>query len=160
VTSSSSDEDDQLARFGKELREGKWRENSRKRAQRRKSKWNLLLPLFHLPLWALFALLLIGGASSLHRILYAGASPLFASGPLSANDALVAFPAVIAALCPAFIVTNFLVYLIPPARRAMESEDRGHSGVDYTSSQRALSRGGLCIGVVCIPLMLLGVLLA
>ena len=160
MTSGPSDENDQLARFGRELKEGSWYNNSRQRAQRRKSPWNFLLLLFGLPLWGLFTLLPVWAALSLHRIFHVDAAPLFASGPLRLNTALILFPALFAALSPALIVTNFLVYLIPSARRAMEAEDRGYQGVDYASSQRSLSKAGLWVLVVCIPLMLLGAFLA
>jgi len=58
------------------------------------------------------------------------------------------------------LLANFLVYLIAPARRAMEAEDRGYSGVDYSSSQRALSKGGIWIGLACLPFFLAGASIA
>jgi hypothetical protein len=51
-------EDDQLARLGQELKSGTWVKNARHRSRRRRSLWNLLLPLFALPLWVAIAFLL------------------------------------------------------------------------------------------------------
>jgi hypothetical protein len=160
VAGTPSQDDDQLARFGHELRDGSWLENARQRSRRRKSPWNLLLPLFGFPLWIATGFLLGWGASVLHAIVHPNSGPLFTDGPLRLNQALVLFPGIFVSLCPAMLLTNFLVYLIPPARRAMDAEDRGHRGVDYRSSQRALSKIGIRIGLAGLPFMLIGALLA
>ena len=160
MASTPSQDDDQLARFGNELRDGSWIKNARQRSQRRKSPWNLLLLAFGLSLWVAIGLFLGWGATVLHEIFQPASGPLFASGPLRLNTALVLFPSIFVSICPAMLLTNWLVYLIPPARRAMDSEDRGHRGVDYSSSQRALSKLGFLISLVCLPLILVGVSIA
>jgi hypothetical protein len=160
MKSKPSDEDDQLSRFGQELREGTWVASARQRSRRRRSPWNLLLPLFALPLWGGMAFLICWVAASTHALLHPAAASLFANGPLRLNTALVLFPVLLAALCPALLLTNFLVYLVPPARRAMDTEDRGYPGTDYSSSQRALSKLGFWMCIVCLPFVLLGASIA
>jgi hypothetical protein len=157
MKSTPSNEDDQLSRFGREIKERTWVANARKRSQRRKSAWNLLLPLFAMPLWAALTFLLGWAASTLHTLLHSASVPLFASGPLRLSTALVLFPVLFSALCPALLLTNFLVYLIKPARRAMDAEDLAHPGTDYAASQRALLKLGFWVCVVCIPVALVGV---
>ena len=156
MTSRPTDEDDQIARAGNELRAGTWVANARGRARRRKSLWNLLLPLFGLPSCLALTFVLCKGAGSLHNFLHPDTPALFSDGPITLGQALVLLPAMLSALSPAMMLTNFLVYLIPPARHAMGAEDRGHRGVDYNSSQRALGKVGMWIGIVCVPLVLLG----
>lgn len=157
MKSAPSNEDDQLSRLGRELRERTWVANARKRSQRRKSPWNLLLPLFALPIWAALIFLLGWAAGALHTFLHPTSAALFASGPLRLNTALVLFPILFSALCPALLLTNFLVYLVKPARRAMDAEDRAHPGTDYAASQRALSKLGFWVCIVCVPVALVGV---
>ncbi|WP_166213085.1 hypothetical protein [Cognatiluteimonas telluris] len=152
-------EEDQLARFGEELKDGTWLANARQRSQRRKSAWNLLLPLFGFPLWGVIAASLAWLASSLHTTLYPTASHLFGAGPMRPNTALVLVPALIAAVCPALLLTNIVVYLIPPARRAMDTEDRDYPGTGYNASQLALRKAALWAFAVCVPVILAGVCL-
>jgi len=157
---ATPDEDDQLSRLGHELREGTWIANARQRSRRRKSPWNFLLPIFAFPLWGAFTFLLGWGAAYLHALFHPAAVPLFASGPLRLSTALVLFPILFSALCPALLLTNILVYLVPPARRAMGAEDRDYPGTDYVSSQRALSKLGFWVCVACLPLAIVGVSIA
>jgi hypothetical protein len=149
---------DQLARFRTELKEGTFFENARQRSRRRKSGWNLLLPLFAFPMWGGIVFLLSWLASALHATVYPAAAPLFGSGPLRMGAALVQIPCLLAAVFPALVLTNFLVYLIPRARRAMDLEGRD-SGSGYGASQSALVRAGLWAFAVCLPLMVVGALL-
>jgi hypothetical protein len=60
---------------------------------------------------------------------------------------------------PAFVASNFLVYLIPPASRAMNKEDQGFPGVDYVSSQGALIKIGTFILATAVVLGLIGAVL-
>ena len=73
--------------------------------------------------------------------------------------ALMLFPSFFAAICPAFVASNFLIYLIPPARHAMGKEDQGFGGVDYVSSQSALIKVGTVMLVASVVLGLIGALL-
>jgi hypothetical protein len=152
-------EADQLARLANEVQAGTWLANARQRSQRRKSAWNLLLPLFGLPLWGAFALLTTWLGFSLHAALRPLQPPLFRAGAMTINDALVGLPALFSAVGPALLLTNVIVYLVPPARRAMDREDRNFPGTGYNSSQRALFKGTLWMLAVCYPLILAGAVL-
>ena len=72
------------------------------------------------------------------------------------SGALILVPSLVVAVAPAFLVANFLVYQIAPARRAMEAEDRNFSGVGYKPSQRALLKFGLELLLICLPLIFIG----
>jgi len=134
--------DDQIATTFSEMRNGSWLQSAQRRSQRRKSPWNLLLPLFALPLWLGFTFLLVSIAVLARNLIHPGHSGPPLSHTSGLATLLMLLPSLLASIFPAFIVTNFLVYLIPPARRAMDSEDRAFPGTDYTSSQRALIRLG------------------
>ena len=151
--------DDQLARFGEELKDGIWLTNARQRSQRRKSAWNLLLPLLGFPLWGAVAASLAWLASSLRMALHPAGAQLFGSGPMRASTAMVLIPSLIAAICPAFLLTNIVVYLIPPARRALDVEDSDFPGTGYKGSQLALLKMGLLALAVCVPMILAGAFL-
>ena len=152
----TSKDEDQITRFRREIRGGTWLANARQRSQRRKSPWNLLLPLFGFPAWGALCFLIGWAAEKVHGFLHPTSVPLFGNGPMQMNTALVLFPSLFVALCPAFLLTNVAVYLIPPARRAMNAEDRDYPGTDYTSSQRALSKAALWICAICMPLVIIG----
>lgn len=136
-------EEDQLARFGKELRNGKWLVNAQQRSQRRKSAWNLLLPLFGFPLWVGLTILLVWLASNLHTLIHPAATSISLNSALNVSSTLILIPSLIGSISPALFLTNFFVYLIPEARRAMDVEDRNHPGTGYAASQSALLRAGL-----------------
>ncbi|MDR2013109.1 MAG: hypothetical protein LBQ20_08745 [Rhodanobacter sp.] len=150
------DEIDQVARLGRELRDGSWLSNARSRAQRRKSVWNLLLPLFGLPLWVFFTFLLVKLGTYMHQMFHPAQAQLFTNGPLHLNAALVLFPSIIATLCPAFLLANQIVYLLPPARRTLNAEAQTTPGTSYMESQRALFKVGLWAIVLCGALLVSG----
>ena len=152
---------DQVARLRREWKSGKWLSKAQSRAQRRKTSWNLLLPLFAIPLWIAFTWLLVAGAWTAHLAFHPGLVGTARQFPTAVTSvtALMLFPAFFAAMCPALVVANFLVYLIPPARRAMDKEDQGFRGVDYVSSQSALIKVGAYILGAAVVLGLIGALL-
>ena len=154
----ASQEPDQIALVSRELRDRHWLANARKRSQRRKSAWNLLLPLFGLPLWAGFVGSLLWLGQIIHTAFHPHhIHPLFGwSQPIDASGTLILIPSLVMAVAPAFLVTNFLVYQIAPARRAMEAEDRNFPGVGYKPSQRALLKLGLGLLLICLPLIFIG----
>lgn len=151
--------EDQLARLGQELRQGSWLRNSQQRATRRKSAWNLLLPLLGFPLWLGVSALLVELAARMRALLYPDAPGVFRNSPLNIHSALILFPSLIGCLFPAFLLVNVLVYLIPAARRAMDAEDQAWPSTGYAASQSALFRAGLRVWAVALPLILVGVLL-
>ena len=159
MASTPPKEQDQLARFGEELKDGTWLANARHRSQRRKSGWNLLLPLLGFPLWGAVTASLAWLGSSLHMTLHPAGPYLFGSGPMRASTALVLIPSLIAAICPALLLTNIMVYLISPARRAMDVESRDFPGTGYKASQLALLKMGLWVLAVCAPMIVAGAFL-
>ena len=145
-----------------EIRSGTWRENARRRASRRKSKWNLLLPLFIIPLWMTLWWLHIELACLAHFLFHADAIPPFAQwmhalgGPVTLATALMFLPAFLPTMIVAMLLSNVLVYLIPPARRAMDNEDKDFPGTDYTTAQRALGKAAAVTLPITLLLAMLG----
>lgn len=160
MTSAPEKKHDPLALVAQELREGTWLANAHRRAQRRKSAWNLLLPLFALPLWGTTTALLVWLALVVHTAIHPRTEPFFGPGALHLGEALILIPSLLAAICPAMLLTNGLVYLIPAARRAMDAEDRDFPETRYQLSQRALFKLGSWILVICLPLIVMGALFA
>lgn len=159
MANTQKHDNDQLAIVAGELKNGTWLANAQRRSQRRKSAWNILLPLLGFPLWGAITFSLTKGASHLHGLVHPDAPNLFHNGPLTLSQALTLFPSFIAAIFPAFLLANFFVYLIPAARRAMDLEDRGYPGTSYRTSQCALFKCGLWALAICLPLILAGALL-
>jgi hypothetical protein len=125
-----------------ELKSGQFLGNARMRSSRRKSPWNLLLVLV-LPLW----LILWWEGLNLARLLAAalrhGPKPLFENliWPGSIAPFFVYFPLLIATIVPAGVLINYAIYLfIPPARRAMDAEDKAFPGTEYATQQPLLVR--------------------
>ena len=145
-----------------EVRAGTWHDNARRRASRRKSKWNLLLPLFIIPLWIILWWLHIELACLTHFLFRATAIPPFAQwmhtlgGPMTLPIALICVPAFLPTMIIAMLLGNVLVYLIPPARRAMDNEDKDFPGTDYTTAQRVLGKAAAVTLPVTLLLALLG----
>ena len=155
----TTDPDDQIARALSEMKEGTWFANASSRAARRKSPWNLLLPGLFFPLWLCFLLAAMAAASLLHVVMHprdAGHMAAFWHGTMDAPRLMILIPLLIATIVPALMLTNFLVYRIPPARRAMEKEDRGHAGVSYNSSQRALFKAGMAVALLAAVPVVIG----
>ena len=151
--------ENQISRTYAELKSGHWLQNAQRRSQRRKSAWNLLLPLFALPLWFGFAFLFVALAWLAHTAFHpehVGLARQFFAGAIGVSGSLIIFPSLLVAVFPALVLTNFLVYLIPAARRAMDKEDRDFPGTDYKSSQRALVKIGTVAVVGALALALIG----
>jgi hypothetical protein len=125
-----------------ELKSGQFLGNARMRSSRRKSPWNLLLLLI-LPLWIILFLeglklarflataLLHGHKAPLEDLIWpASIAPFFAY-----------FPLLIGTLVPAMVLINYAIYLfLPPARRAMDAEDKAFPGTEYAVQQPLLVR--------------------
>ena len=133
----------------REMREGTFIRNARLRATRRKSPWNLLL-LLVFPLWLYLWFKSIAILWNLACLAHGVPVPLTLSGwldspwsgdqPLSWAGALYMFAPFIPELAGSMVLANFLIYLIPPARRAMDNEDRAFPGTEYSTAQRTLGR--------------------
>jgi hypothetical protein len=101
-----------------------------------------LLPALGYPLWGVIGFALVWAAYHV-RLLFLGYPDTlraFMTRPVHASSLLVLIPSLMAAIAPAFLAANFLVYLLPPARRAMEIEDRDLPALAYGPSQSALGR--------------------
>jgi hypothetical protein len=156
-------EDDQVERFAGEVKDGTWLKNAQQRSQRRKSAWNLLLPLFGFPLWLTFAFFFFRlgwiAHASIHPAAHASSSEFF-RGSIRLATALIIFPSLVASVFPAFLLTNFLVYQIPQARHAMEAEDRNAPIDGYGPSQRAIFKIGIVAVGVALILVVIGAALS
>jgi hypothetical protein len=80
----------------------------------------------------------------------------YLNGPFTLSQALLVFAPLVPALSGSMVIGNFAIYLIPPARRAMDAEDRSYPGTDYATAQKALSRLTLYSAPVALILTLLG----
>jgi hypothetical protein len=122
---ASKDKPDTVRATLREIKAGTWLANARQRSSRRKSPWNLLLILC-LPLWlALWfggvrvshavAVLLMHGHRVPDSLMWPGAvAPFFAY-----------FPLLFATMPTSMVLINYFIYLfVPPARRAMDEEDK------------------------------------
>ena len=125
-----------------ELKSGQFFGNAQMRSSRRKSPWNLLLVLA-LPLWLIFYWKGLTLARLLATALRHGPKPLFEDliWPGSIAPFFVYFPLLLATIVPAMVLINYAIYLfIPPARRAMDAEDKAFPGTEYTTQQPLLVR--------------------
>ena len=136
-----------------EIKKGTWLANAQRRSSRRKSPWNLLLVLC-LPIWlALWlgglrlshtlAVLLMHGHSVPDSLIWPGAvAPFFAY-----------FPLLFATIPTSMMLVNYFIYaFVPPARRAMNEEDKAVPGTDYSTQQPIMVRLTLIalpIAMVC-----------
>ncbi len=145
-----------------EIKSGTFLENARIRSSRRKSKWNLLLPIAILPLWIVMWFMAIELGCVAHLV-FAGKSvppisnwmKVLGSG-MSFAHFLVVFSPFIPTISAAMVLGNYLVYQVPAARRAMDAEDRGFPGTEYATAQRELKRLTLYTAPIAIVLLLLG----
>lgn len=155
---------DQIARVWAELKGRTFLKNARQRSQRRKSAWNQLLLGIVFPLWFVLTYVSVEFFFYLHVAVHPKDAGIlqtqFLSVTVNGPVSLMLVPPLIAALVPAMIASNFLVYRIPAARRAMENEDRGIPGVDYCSSQRALTKVAAVLIPIAVMLALIGVALS
>jgi hypothetical protein len=125
-----------------ELKSGRFFGNAQQRSSRRKSPWNLLLVLA-LPLWLILYWEGLKLARLLATALRHGPKPLFEDliWPGSVAPFFAYFPLLIGTLVPAMVLINWAIYLfIPPARRAMDGEDKAYPGTEYTTQQPLLVR--------------------
>jgi hypothetical protein len=125
-----------------ELKSGQFFGNAQMRSSRRKSPWNLLL-LLALPLWIVLFLEGLNLARFLATAARHGHKPLLEDliWPGSIAPFFVYFPWLLATMALAMVLINYAIYLfIPPARRAMDAEDKAFPGTEYTTQQPLLVR--------------------
>jgi hypothetical protein len=81
------------------------------------------------------------------------------SSNISVGNFLVIFSPFLTTLTAAMIIGNFMVYLVPAARRAMNSEDKTFPGTDYSTAQRQLWRFTYLSATIAFPLLVVGAFL-
>jgi hypothetical protein len=141
-----------------ELKSGQFLANAQMRSSRRKSPWNLLLVLA-LPLWIILWWEGLKLARFLATAARHGHKPLFEDlvWPGSIAPFFVHFPWLLATLVLAMVLINYAIYLfIPPARRAMDAEDKAVPGTEYTTQQPLLVRISLFTLPVAFLLAVIG----
>jgi hypothetical protein len=124
-----------------ELKRGTFFANARSRSSRRKSPWNLLL-LLALPLWIGLLVEGIKLARTVALLLLHGrAIPADLIWPSAIAPFFVYFPMLIATMLTSMLLINYAVYLlVPPARRAMDAEDKAVPGTEYATQQPLMVR--------------------
>jgi hypothetical protein len=150
-----SDSEAKAPDFIKELREGTWLQNARGRKQYQKSKWNNLVMALALPIYLGAAYGLIVFAIFLRNLLHPG----HVGPPLAYNNVVagtcVVFAPLVASIFIAFVGANFLVYQIPPARRAFDKEAEAMPSIGYSTSQRALLKIGVPTVLITVVLLII-----
>jgi hypothetical protein len=145
----------------REMRQGTWLQNAQQRSTRRKSAWNFPLLLIF-PLWLALWWTLVDVGYMMHFVLHHESAQWgrnwmqHLNGPLTLPQTLLVFAPLFPALSGSAVIGNFAIYLIPPARRAMDTEDRNYPGTDYATAQKALSRLTVYSAPAALILMLLG----
>jgi hypothetical protein len=145
-----------------EIKAGSFLDNARARSSRRKSKWNLLLPVVVLPLWLFFWWMAIELGCVAHILISGKPVPpagewmkVLGSG-MSFAHFLILFSPFLTTLAAAAVIGNYFIYLIPAARRAMDAEDRAFPGTEYSTAQRELSRLAGYTTPIALSLLMLG----
>ena len=141
----------------------KLRPGWRQRQVRRKSPWNLVCVLVAFGLAAFFWYALFQAAWGLHVQLYPEHSVLkkeFWGRGISFRAFIPSFlmlmPLGIIAIVAGMISANCLVWLIPPARRAMEGEAAGDREMTFAGSNAGLLKWGGLLSAICAILSLIG----
>ena len=130
----------------------KYCSEARKRAQRRKSPWNVALFLTILPLTAFwwFALLMI-----VLWIPHHGALSFREAAQHDIPMMFITLPFIVLAFVLAMISANFLFYHIPPARRAFDAEAGDNPNLHYGNAQKDLLKIAAVMAIVFIPIALI-----
>jgi hypothetical protein len=162
ATSPIKERSGSLEAIGEELKSGTWLASAQTRAARRKSLWNLLLPLTILPLW-LFAWWVAVEFACVAHLLFAGKSiPPFEDwmkvlgSEMSLAGFLIVFSPLVPTVAAAAVLGNRIVYLVPAARRAMDAEDNAVPGTVYSTAQEQLMRVIRYSAPIALPVLLLG----
>jgi len=136
-----------------EIKKGTWLANAQQRSSRRKSPWNLLLILF-LPIWLA---LWFGGLRLSHfladLLMHGHRVPDSLIWPGVVAPFLAYLPLLLATIPTSMMLVNYFIYLfVPPARRAMDEEDKAVPGTEYATQQPIMVRLtciALPIAIIC-----------
>jgi hypothetical protein len=142
------------------LRPG-WRE----RRARRKSPWNLLGVLVAFALMAVIGYFLFQAAWSAHVYFHpehAAHQREFWGAGISFRafvpSFLLAMPLAIPAVFGGLLCANLVLWLIPPARRAMDAEAAGDPEMTFAGANAGLIKWGGIASAVCLLLSIIGIL--
>lgn len=125
------------------------------RAKRRKSAWNLLLlPAVIVPFGVMWWLSVVG-VGKLYRVVHPQTE--FILLPDTVGAIFMAIGLVFAWLPPAMIIGNFITFMVPAARRALQAEAATVRGGDFRSANRGLLKGTAILTPAGILVTLLGV---
>lgn len=125
---------------------------ARRRAKRRRSPWNLLLFVFKWPLTAIWCIVLV---KTVLWIPHHGALTFREAAQHDGPMLLIVLPLLCLSLILAMLTTNFLLFLIPPARRAFESEAGDDPKLHFAGTQKALLKVAGVVALVAVPTALL-----
>ena len=138
-----------------------WRE----RREKRKSPWNLLCVFLGFAIIPIVWYYLFQVAWFFHTIIYpehisikkdfwaAGISP-----KAFISSFLILMPLGIVALFPGFLSANLIIWLIPPARRKMETEAAGDEKMIFRGANAELIKWGFIASTICLALSAIGLL--
>lgn len=115
-----------------------WFDAARIRGRRRKSAWNLLLIPAVVAPWSITWWLTARGLGNVCKLFH----PLqeFTLLPDTVGGILIAIGSLFAWIGPSMIIANFLVSMVPPARKTLDAEAALVPGTDRRSANRDLLR--------------------
>jgi hypothetical protein len=135
----------------------------RDRTAKRKSPWNLLGSLVAGAItvatgyglwrgaWRLHVFFYPAHTTRLHEFWQAGLS-----GRAFISSFLLAMPLFVPALVIGLLVSNFLMWLIPPARRAMKAEAGGDYEMTFGGANLGLMKWGGIASIIALILVVIG----
>jgi hypothetical protein len=141
----------------------RWRPGWRERAARRKSPWDFVGFLLGFALMPVFWYCLFQTAWLLHVHFYpahaAHKSEFWREGTSTrsfVSSFLMLIPLFCPALTAAFLLSNFVMWLTPPARRVMEREAAGDPELTFRGANLRLIKWGGIASALCLLLSFIG----
>lgn len=131
----------------------KYYKEMEKRAKRRKSPWNLLL-IIALPITLVIGWRTVQFLTELQKI-QIPESAIF-SGYMRISSLLMFVPVFFPTIILGLIITNLVVWCIPPARNALNKEAQGIKRASFKESMLHLSLFLIGILLICAPISFLG----
>ena len=121
------------------------------------SPWHLLM----IPPFILSWVLLGWGFATLFQLLHASLYPTqyLRHTPTGLGPTLAGIGGVVASFTLSLLIANCVVWLVPPARRALDREAKPVPSADFSSAQRQLLRASKFVVPIGLGLALLGALL-
>ena len=129
-------------------------DEARARAKRRKSAWNLLLLPAGLVPWSILTWLTLRWLGDLARHFHP--TRTFTVLPDTLGGILIGLASPFVWIGPAMILGNYLVAMVPPARRALDAEGATVPRADFRSANRDLLMLSLFLTPASFLLGLLG----